>query len=324
MILAQITWSSAMINNAKSKFGAGANHTNWKNDPIAFRSRVPEVGNLRDIAARETSKEGHDWVMYTGIDNAIRGFVAPYQRWVLPQIMTDVVLEVRPLSHFESFGYPAPTAELGGMVRYFNTAYKANIARTNQMSPDDWNTFTGDWGDKLNKLVADIQATNPDVSRYDICCWLWYEAHHNQDTGGSIVMALALPEAIKIVKEKPGQGRQPTLHLPDRPVAEVNVISPAFQFEMLVDNLDFNCAVTEFMAPTRDGRTTVRRAIVNTGDLLPGQKQPGEGYPTNMIALIDKQSEGLVQPGAYHCAIRRDGKVWKARLFTLATSQTGS
>lgn len=318
MLLGQMSWTAAAVADAKSHFGAAANHTTWKTDIYAFKSRIPATGYLNDLASEHPDDvEMRKWILSTGVDVSTRGFVAPYQRWVLPQIRLDVMVEVRPLSHYESFGYPAPTPELANDMRYFNTSYKSSIARSNQMSPDDWNTFTGHWTAKLDELVADAVKVRPNTTKYEVCCWLWYTSHHEQKTGGNVVMALALPEAIKIVKEKPGRKILAGTRSVDKPVAEINVISPAYQFEQMVDKLDFIAAVVEFAAPARDNRIATRRAIINTGNLLPGQKQPGAGYPANMVALIDKNSEGQVPVGDYRCVITRMDKVWRAKMFAI-------
>jgi len=308
MILNQISWISSAIKLAKERFGAAANYTTWKRDQFAFTSRIPRVGILADMK--------DEWERRCGIDYTAGGFMAPYQRMVLPQIVMNAAVEVRPLSHFESYAYPAPTPEANKDVRFFNTAYKAAIERSNQMDPDDWNTFIGDWTAKLDRLVVDMQARyGANITRYDVCCWLWYASHHEQKTGGNIVMALALPEALRIVKEKPGRVR--TAHKIDAPVAEINVISPQYQFEVVVGALSFDCSIVEFQAPAKGNQLVTRRAIVNTGALLAGQKQPGDGYPRNMVALIDRQNEGKVQPGNYRCTIAPAGKTWIAKLFAV-------
>lgn len=320
MLLGQMSWVASAIADARSHFGAAANHTTWKSDQYAFKTRIPVVGYLTDLASQYPDDvDMRKWILSTGVDVSVRGFVAPYQRWVLPQIKLDVMVEVRPLSHYESFGYPAPTPEAADEIRYFNTAYKSSISRANQMSPDDWNTFTGHWTSKLDELVKRMAAYRPGTTKYEVCCWLWYASHHDQKTGGNVVMALALPEAIRIVKEKPGRKILSNARKIDQPVAEINVINPAYQFDLLVDNLDFMGEVVEFAAPAKDGKVATRRAIVNTGNLLPGQKQPGAGYPANMVALIDKNSEGQVPTGSYRCAITRSGKVWRAKLFAVAS-----
>jgi hypothetical protein len=297
-----ISWMAAARNIICGQFDARAPHTHWKGDEDAFLRRLPKV-----IDVDEATDE---WDRVNGVSPYTRGFVARYSRLVLGSIDLHASVETKPLSAFATLALEPEDPAVLHSAEAFNTSFKMNLARTNQMDPEAWNHFVTIQTARLDKWIA----KHFDGDHWMAANALWFASHSEQRSGGSVVFVLMPDEAERILREKPGLA-QLEKRQAGKPVAVVNVTGLEYQFTQKPPVLfQVKRAVVAEFTQVKDGKKTLRKAILGDGS-LPHQVQPQDPqYPLNMIALLDKQHSGT-PCGQYDVVFQNTGKVWKAEVY---------
>lgn len=297
--LVKIEKQVAALQNNLLKLIGGAPWCHWSGHADAFRRFVPPIAydNGQGHWADEEGKTMDKNMAKLALKPYMDGTIGEISRRILPDIQNilNAPIKTQPLTSFRRWATRVDEmiyASAAEIVQFHN----ARVKRVNWYDPESISAYK-----IVLRREVDAWLSAEGLDRKTAACALWAVCHssRSEDSSAACVFIAFPEECLWIIEKKPGLS------------GDLNTVLTGLNFQLPgINNLSVDVDIVD-VEIIKSGKTLVRKGVVA---LVDGQKQPGSGYPQNMIAMVALNTD---QPkcGHYHATIEQSSAgAWKCQL----------